>query len=108
MGHNFQLKANDQLGVTLTWKEAESIPLSITSDIHPFMRAYCVVKDHPYVAVTDTTECFRSRICPPVNTASVSGTSVTGISIGLQGHRDSGAADGMPDVKIPVEKLKRP
>lgn len=63
-GHSFHLKAKDQVGVTLNWNEAESIPLSITSDTHPFLRAYCVVKDHPYVAVTDSDGLFQIENLP--------------------------------------------
>ena len=39
------------------------------------------VKIPPGAIPEESTDCFRSKIYPPVNTASVSGTSVTGISI---------------------------
>lgn len=109
VGHNFQLKANDQLGVTLNWKESESLPLSITSDIHPFMRAYCVVKDHPYVAVTDNDGMFQIENLP-------AGEHSFRVWHERHGYIDrdykvtvtAGQRTELPDVTIPVEKLKRP
>ena len=42
----------------------ERLPLDVTSSIHPWMRAYLVVKDHPYFAVTDENGVFEFPILP--------------------------------------------
>lgn len=36
----------------------ERLPISVTSDVHPWMKAYIVVQDHPFCAVTDETGRF--------------------------------------------------
>lgn len=107
--HSFHLKAKDQVGVTLNWNETESIPLSITSDTHPFMRAYCLVKDHPYVAVTDNDGLFQIENLP-------AGEHSFRVWHERHGYIDrdykvtvtAGQRTELPDVTIPVEKLKRP
>jgi len=40
-------------GQKIECKTAESLPLKVTCDFHPWMAAYWMVVDHPYVAVTD-------------------------------------------------------
>lgn len=107
-GDNFNLKANDSVGVTLTWTEAETLPISVTSDIHSFMRAYCVVQSHPYVAVTDSDGGFQIENLP-------AGEHSFRVWHERHGYIDrdykvsvtAGEQTKLPDVTIPVEKLKR-
>jgi hypothetical protein len=52
---------------SLYWKydKAERHPIGIQSDIHPWMKAYQVVTDHPWVAITDKSGSFAIRGLPP-------------------------------------------
>ena len=36
-----------------TFPKPETLPTPVSCSIHPWMRGYLVIKDHPYVAVTD-------------------------------------------------------
>lgn len=38
---------------------AETLPMPVTCDIHPWMKAYWLVVDHPYAAVTDKEGRFK-------------------------------------------------
>jgi plastocyanin len=40
-------------GQKIDCKTAETLPLKVTCDFHPWMAAYWMVVDHPYAAVTD-------------------------------------------------------
>jgi hypothetical protein len=44
---------------------AERFPIPIRSDFHPFMRAYLLVVDHPFAAVTDEYGRFQIANLPP-------------------------------------------
>lgn len=44
---------------------AEPLPMPIKCDLHPYMRAYWVILDHPYVAVTDKDGKFTIKDLPP-------------------------------------------
>ena len=46
-------------------KQAERLPVQIGCDIHNWMRAYWVVVDHPYAAVTDKDGHYRILELPP-------------------------------------------
>ncbi len=48
---NFQIPPKGEKAVTLD--SAEPAPIPVECNIHPWMRAYVVVQDHPYVAVSN-------------------------------------------------------
>lgn len=56
---NFIVQPNDQAGSVVKMPIAERNPVKIVCDIHPWMTAYWVVTDHPYVAITDKDGKFR-------------------------------------------------
>ena len=56
-GFNFVVNANGSKDVNL--ELGESAPASIACDIHPYMIAFWMVTDHPYVAVTDSEGNFE-------------------------------------------------
>lgn len=67
---NFFMKANDRKGVPVNEKEnniaqPEIIPTKITCDIHPWMTAYWMILDHPYMAVSDAQGNFEIKDLPP-------------------------------------------
>jgi len=52
-GFNAAIAANDQKGVELLYRRAESVPVSVVCDLHSWMNAKHLVLDHPYAAVTN-------------------------------------------------------
>lgn len=65
IGHNVQISffRNPAIGVvvprgeTQQWllRESEPVPIPVRCNIHPWMRAYLVVLDHPFVACSDAS-----------------------------------------------------
>jgi hypothetical protein len=49
---------------TLSFQHSERLPIEVKSGIQHWMRAWCVVTDHPYVAVTDREGRFRIEGLP--------------------------------------------
>lgn len=43
----------DRMPIVDTFRQSERLPFKVTCDIHPWMEAYWVVLDHPYVSVTN-------------------------------------------------------
>ncbi len=62
---NSAIKAKERTGVPVTAKVAESLPLQVKCDIHPWMTAWWLVLDHPYAAVTDDEGKFSIPDLPP-------------------------------------------
>lgn len=58
-----QPASKEGLAIT-TLKEPERVPLRIDCDIHPWMRGWIVVQDHPYVAVTNAQGEFEIANLP--------------------------------------------
>ena len=48
----------------VSFKKAEKVPVSISCSVHPWMRSWLVVKDTPYVAVTDKDGKFTIKNLP--------------------------------------------
>ena len=49
---------------TVTFKAAEAIPAQVTCNIHPWMKAWLVVRDNPYAAVTGPDGSFEIANLP--------------------------------------------
>ncbi len=49
---------------TLTFKAAEAIPAQVTCNIHPWMKAWLVVRDNPYAAVSGPDGSFEIAHLP--------------------------------------------
>jgi plastocyanin len=74
VGHNVNAKmrangaSNNLLGpgqkTTFTPKAAEGRPSEVTCDIHPWMKAYWLILDNPYFAVTDENGNFEIKNAP--------------------------------------------
>jgi hypothetical protein len=64
-GFNFIIAPNDREGIKVPLKAAENLPVSIGCDIHPWMRGWLLVVDHPYAAVTDAEGNFEITDLPP-------------------------------------------
>ena len=62
---NFIVVPNDSTGVLLNpMTMGERLPFQVTNDIHPWTRAYWLVLDHPYAAVTNAKGEFEIANLP--------------------------------------------
>lgn len=63
-GFNFIVAPNDRVGTDQAMKLGERLPVQIGCDIHPWMRGYWIVNDHPYATVTDKDGKFEIKDLP--------------------------------------------
>ena len=61
---NSIVNPNDTVGATLVYKQAEQEPISVVCDIHPWMRAYHLPIDHPFVALSAADGSFEIKDLP--------------------------------------------
>lgn len=62
---NFIVQPNDETGMDVKMPIPESIaPVKVTCDIHPWMIAWWLVLDHPYMAITDSYGKFKIENLP--------------------------------------------
>lgn len=61
---NSVVNPNDQVGASLIYKQAEQEPIMVVCDIHPWMRAYHLPIDHPYVALSGEDGTFEIKDLP--------------------------------------------
>lgn len=64
MGFNSILPPNDRSGVPVKVNLPELLPIPVQCDIHPWMKAYWLILDHPYAAVSDETGKFTIEGLP--------------------------------------------
>jgi hypothetical protein len=63
-GFNFIVAPSDRTGVKVPFKVAENLPVGISCDIHPWMKGWIMVVDHPYAAVTAEDGSFEIKNLP--------------------------------------------
>ena len=63
-GLNSLVAPNDRVGLELIYQRSEPIPLQVKCDVHTWMRAYHLVLDHPFMAVTDSEGRFEIKDLP--------------------------------------------
>ncbi|MCA9041825.1 MAG: hypothetical protein KDA65_15835 [Planctomycetaceae bacterium] len=56
---NFAIAANNREGVPVQMPLEERVPFPVVCDIHPHMKAYWIVSDNPYTAVTGADGSFE-------------------------------------------------
>lgn len=62
---NFTVAPKDREGQKIEGLDApEPLPMPIKCDIHPYMQAYWLIADHPYVGVTDKDGNFEIKGLP--------------------------------------------
>lgn len=61
---NYLIAPKDREGIPVQKKIAESLPLPVTCDIHPWMKAYWLIVDHPFAAVTAEDGTFTIENLP--------------------------------------------
>lgn len=52
-GFNQVIPANNRNGVALKYTKGERLPTEVKCDFHPWMKAYHLILEHPWMAVTD-------------------------------------------------------
>jgi hypothetical protein len=50
---NFIVRPNDRVGVPISHKTGEILPIEVKCDFHPHMKAYWLIVDHPYAVVSN-------------------------------------------------------
>ena len=85
IGHNVMIDAqrNPPLNVTIpsgssikkSFEVEERLPVAVSCSIHPWMRGWLLIRDCPYMAVTDEQGKFEMPDVPAVHGSSSSGTS---------------------------------
>ena len=55
----------DRVGVPISYNKAERIPVPVRCDLHPWMKAYHLVQDHPFMAITNNKGEFEIQGLPP-------------------------------------------
>ena len=66
--------------------KTERVSITVESSIHPWMKAYVWVLDHPYFAVTDADGNFEIRFAPKGNLRLVAWQEATGFKGGREGR----------------------
>jgi hypothetical protein len=87
----------------------ESLPISVISDLHPWMQSYWVVTDHPYVAVSDKEGRFRIEGLPVgEHSFSVWQEQAGSIDRKWTVQVRSKESQTLPAVKVPISRFKTP
>ncbi|RPI83524.1 MAG: hypothetical protein EHM42_08340 [Planctomycetaceae bacterium] len=63
-GFNQTISPNDRKGVELKYSKAEKLPIEVKCDFHTWMKAYHLILDHPFMAVTDADGRFEIKGLP--------------------------------------------
>jgi hypothetical protein len=84
--------------------KAERLPIMVSSSLHPRMRAYVWVLDHPYFAVTDQDGNFEIKFAPKGNLRLVVWQETTGFRGGREGRW--GEAIKVPSGRIDLGEIK--
>jgi hypothetical protein len=66
--------------------KVERTSIAVESSIHPWMKAYVLILDHPYFAVTDADGNFEIRFAPKGNLRLVAWQEATGFKGGREGR----------------------
>ena len=107
---NFIINANNRTGLKFTYPIAEFLPTTVKCDIHPWMRGYWLVLDHPYMAVTNAQGQFTVTGLPPGKyefrcwhelVGYVAAGSKRGFTVTIKANQTT----KLPTVKVPVAKF---
>jgi hypothetical protein len=84
--------------------KTERLPIGVEASIHPWMKAYVWVLDHPYFAVTDDDGNFEIRFAPKGNLRLVVWQETTGFRGGREGRW--GEAVRVPSGRLDLGEIK--
>jgi hypothetical protein len=104
---NFLLKPKDREGVPVKYDQAESLPMPVNCDLHPHMKAYWVICDHPYMALTDKEGKFKIENLPEGEYEFTVWHERTGyIDRALKVAIDPDGTDELGQIAVPASKIK--
>ena len=107
---NFIINANNRTGLKFKYPVAEFLPTTVKCDIHPWMRGYWLILDHPYMAVTNAQGQFTVTGLPPGKyefrcwhelVGYVAAGSKRGFTVTIKANQTT----KLPAVKVPVAKF---
>jgi hypothetical protein len=106
-GFNFIVSPNDRQGIPVnTMKLGELLPVGVGCDIHPWMKGWWVVVDHPYAAVTAADGTFEIKDLPVgENEFRVWHERPGYVEKSLKVTVKAGATVDVPTIKVPVKTL---
>ncbi|MGE5194742.1 MAG: carboxypeptidase regulatory-like domain-containing protein [Deltaproteobacteria bacterium] len=64
-GFNQAIKPKEREGVETSYDKPENVPVKVNCDLHPWMTAWHLPLDHPFMAVTDAEGKFEIKGLPP-------------------------------------------
>lgn len=105
---NTLIGAGDRSGVKFPkHAQKEKLPFEVKCDIHPWMRAWWLVVDHPYAVVTDADGKFKLDKVPEGEHKLVIWQEKVGyVEKELAVKVKAGAATDLKQVKLPASKVK--
>ncbi len=107
-GFNFIVAPNTTVGngIKIPMKVGESVPVQIGCDIHPWMRGWWVVTDHPYATVTAADGTFSIKGLPAgEHEFRVWQEKVGYLEKSLKVVVKADGETVVPDIKVPVKTL---
>lgn len=110
---NVAMAPKDRKGDLKEIKIAERLPTSVACNVHPWMRAYWLILDHPYAAITDQEGRFEIRDLPPGDhefkvwheNSGYAYTDPKDPKKGLLVNIEAGQTREAPAMSVPVQKL---
>ena len=104
---NTAIKPNERVGVPYKNAVSESLPMEVKCDFHPWMKAYWLVLDHPYAAITDKDGKFTIENLPAGEHEFVVWQEKVGyVERKLKVNVKAGGTTNLGTVKVPVAKFK--
>ena len=104
---NTAIKPKERVGVPYSNPITESLPMEVKCDFHPWMKAYWLVLDHPYAAVTDKDGKFTIENLPAGEHEFVVWQEKSGyVERKLKVDVKGGSTTNLGAVKVPVAKFK--
>lgn len=106
---NFLVAPKDRKGIPVKLMAAETLPMPIKCDIHPWMRSHWLILDHPYAALTDKEGKFKIENVP----AGEHEFRVWHERAGYVNNKwkqtvKAGSVTNVPAVKVPLADLNKP
>jgi Polysaccharide lyase family 4, domain II len=104
---NFLVRPNDRAGVPIKYDQPEFLPTPVNCDLHPHMKAYWLILDHPYMALTDAEGKFKIENLPEGDyDFTVWQERVGYIEKALAVTIEPGATEELGKIDVPASKIK--
>ncbi len=107
-GQNVIVGANDRTGIKFPkFSQKERLPAEVKCDIHPWMRAWWLVVDHPYATITDADGKFSIEKLPEGDHKLVIWQERVGyVEKELTVKVKANGSTDLKQIKLPVAKVK--